>query len=131
MNIMYKSAYKMYNSGYLFSRWLCILVNDNINGITLFIKGYSFRMENPKQLLKLQRNAWKAIDLEKHMLRRLAKHTKNPLLRKPKLEFLLGYKEDHPGQSQASKGKATPVYAWTGLEGSRCLRLLDFITIGT
>jgi len=29
------------------------------------------------------------------------------------------------------KAKATPVQAWTGPEGSRRLRLLDFKTIGT
>jgi hypothetical protein len=29
------------------------------------------------------------------------------------------------------KGKAIPVQAWTGLEGSRRLRLPDFKTIGT
>ena len=34
-------------------------------------------------------------------------------------------------QGRASKGKAIPVQAWTGPEGSRRLRLLDFKTIGT
>ena len=29
------------------------------------------------------------------------------------------------------KGKAVPLQAWTGLEGSRRLRLPDFKTIGT
>jgi hypothetical protein len=29
------------------------------------------------------------------------------------------------------KGKAIPLQAWTGLEGSRRLRLPDFKTIGT
>jgi hypothetical protein len=29
------------------------------------------------------------------------------------------------------KGKAIPLQAWTGLEGSRRLRLLDFKAIGT
>jgi hypothetical protein len=29
------------------------------------------------------------------------------------------------------KGKAIPVQAWTGAEGSRTLRLPDFKTIGT
>jgi len=29
------------------------------------------------------------------------------------------------------KGKALPVQAWTGAEGSRSLRLLDFKAIGT
>ena len=32
---------------------------------------------------------------------------------------------------KASKGKATPLQAWTGPEGSRRLRLPDFKTIGT
>ena len=31
----------------------------------------------------------------------------------------------------ASKGKATPLQAWTGPEGSSRLRLPDFKTIGT
>jgi hypothetical protein len=30
-----------------------------------------------------------------------------------------------------TKGAATPLQAWTGLEGSRRLRLPDFKTIGT
>jgi hypothetical protein len=30
-----------------------------------------------------------------------------------------------------TKGKAIPLQAWTGLEGSRRLRLPDFSTIGT
>jgi len=30
-----------------------------------------------------------------------------------------------------SKGKAIPLQAWTGPEGSRRLRLPDFMTIGT
>lgn len=63
----------MYNSGYISARLLCVLVNDNIKGITLFIKGYIFRMENPGQLLKLQRNAWKASDLEKTQATAFAK----------------------------------------------------------
>jgi hypothetical protein len=29
------------------------------------------------------------------------------------------------------KGKATPLQAWTGPEGSRRLRLQDFKTVGT
>jgi len=29
------------------------------------------------------------------------------------------------------KGKAIPLQAWTGLEGSRRLRLSDFKTVGT
>ena len=29
------------------------------------------------------------------------------------------------------KGKAIPVQGWTGPEGSRSLRLLDFLTVGT
>jgi hypothetical protein len=29
------------------------------------------------------------------------------------------------------KGKATPLQAWTGPDGSRRLRLPDFMTIGT
>jgi len=29
------------------------------------------------------------------------------------------------------KGKAIPLQAWTGLEGSRRLRLPDFKTVGT
>jgi len=29
------------------------------------------------------------------------------------------------------KGKAIPLQEWTGPEGSRWLRLLDFMTIGT
>ena len=32
---------------------------------------------------------------------------------------------------EKSKGKAIPLQAWTGLEGSRRLRLPDFKTIGT
>jgi hypothetical protein len=32
---------------------------------------------------------------------------------------------------KASKGKATPLQAWTGPEGSRRLRPPDFKTIGT
>jgi hypothetical protein len=33
--------------------------------------------------------------------------------------------------TEDKKGKATPLQAWTGPEGSRRLRLLDFKTIGT
>jgi len=44
----------------------------------------------------------------------------------------LGY---HPEGTQfillVKKGKAIPVQAWTGPEGSRSLRLSDFMTIGT
>jgi len=32
---------------------------------------------------------------------------------------------------EAYKGKAIPLQAWTGLEGSRRLRLSDFKTVGT
>jgi len=45
-------------------------------------------------------------------------------------------KENRPGSeadqsSTTSKGKAIPLQTWTGPEGSRRLRLLDFKTIGT
>jgi hypothetical protein len=33
--------------------------------------------------------------------------------------------------SSKSKGKAIPLQAWAGLEGSKSLRLPDFKTIGT
>jgi len=36
-----------------------------------------------------------------------------------------------PGLKGLSKGKANPLQAWTGPEGSRRLRIPDFKTIGT
>jgi hypothetical protein len=33
--------------------------------------------------------------------------------------------------SSTGKGKAVPIQAWAGPEGSRRLRLADFMTIGT
>ena len=38
---------------------------------------------------------------------------------------------DHTPPSSKGKGKAIPLRAWTGPEGSRRLRLPDFKTIGT
>ena len=43
-------------------------------------------------------------------------------------------KSSHPADYHLlppSEGKANPVQAWTGPEGSRKLRLPDFMTIGT
>ena len=37
----------------------------------------------------------------------------------------------HAGNHVLGKGKAIPLQAWTGPEGSRSLRLPDFKTIGT
>jgi hypothetical protein len=41
------------------------------------------------------------------------------------------YTGDRQTHRQYSKGKAIPLQAWTGPEGSRRLRLPDFKTIGT
>jgi len=41
------------------------------------------------------------------------------------------YTKKHPFWEVKGKGKAIPLQAWTGPEGSRRLRLLDFKTIGT
>jgi len=51
-------------------------------------------------------------------------------------ESFLGVKRaergvDHPYYIGKGKGKAVPLQAWTGPEGSRRLRLPDFKTIGT
>jgi len=43
-------------------------------------------------------------------------------------------KNETPSKSKGKgkeKGKALPIQAWTGPEGSRSLRLSDFKTIGT
>ena len=47
------------------------------------------------------------------------------IINRPKCEF------HHSYALGKGKGKAIPLQAWTGPEGSRRLRLLDFKTIGT
>jgi len=49
----------------------------------------------------------------------------NEHVSRQKFLFLITY---YPGKG---KGKAIPLQAWTGLEGSRRLRLSDLMTIGT
>ena len=46
-------------------------------------------------------------------------------------EILLLKSLTHVHNIATSKGKAIPLWAWTGPEGSRRLRLPDFKTIGT
>jgi len=40
-------------------------------------------------------------------------------------------KQPYKQQTSYGKGKAIPLQAWTGPEGSRRLRLPDFKTVGT
>jgi hypothetical protein len=46
-------------------------------------------------------------------------------------EVLLTSDSGHPNSIPKGKGKAIPLWAWTGIEDSRRLRLPDFKTIGT
>jgi hypothetical protein len=39
--------------------------------------------------------------------------------------------EEEEEEEEECKGKAVPLQAWTGPEGSRRLRLLVFVTVGT
>jgi hypothetical protein len=47
------------------------------------------------------------------------------------LKTLLFVRNTYGKLFNCNKGKAIPLQAWTGLEGSRSLRLPDFKTIGT